>query len=154
MKIKIKIYMATYRTFEELDVWQKARAFASHVYAATKQGAFAREFDLKDQINRSSGSIMDNIAEGFKRGGSKEFIMFLSYAKGSAGEARSQIYRAFDREIINEEFFRALNHEALGISKSLSGFIAYLKRSPITGPKFHEPDIAYDSAEGPDNFDA
>lgn len=105
--------MATYRTFEELDIWQKARQFANNVYLQTVTGSFSKDYSLKDQINRSSGSIMDNIAEGFERGGTKEFVMFLSYSKGSAGETRSQLYRAHDRKHIDEPTFISLKSEAV-----------------------------------------
>lgn len=130
--------MATYRTFEELDIWQKARAFANEVHTHINQGLLSRDFGLRDQLNRSSGSIMDNIAEGFERGGTKEFIQFLSFSKGSAGEARSQIYRAFDRRYLDESSFSSLLNDALEISKGLSGFMTYLSKSSIKGSKFHE----------------
>ena len=83
--------MATAKTFEDLDVWQRARSFSRKVFQLMKDGSFAKDFSLKDQVNTSTGSIMDNIAEGFERGGNREFINFLSYSKGSAGESRSQL---------------------------------------------------------------
>lgn len=133
--------MATFKSFEELDVWQKARLFASVIYAHTTAGNFSKDFGLKDQINRSSGSIMDNIAEGFERGGTREFLMFLSYAKGSAGETRSQIYRAYDRGYLEESVFNSLKNESMSISKGLSGFMAYLRGTSIKGSRFHGPSI-------------
>ena len=132
--------MATMRRFEDLEVWQRARAFADKVYGLTCEGSFARDYSLKDQINRSAGSIMDNIAEGFDRGGNREFITFLSYSKGSAAESRSQLYRAFDRNHINENTFTELKDEALLISKMISGFMNYLQKSDLKGSKFHEPE--------------
>ena len=130
--------MATFKSFEELDIWRKARAFAQDLYLHTTQGSFSKDFALRDQVNKSTGSIMDNIAEGFERGGTKEFIMFLSYAKGSAGEARSQLYRAYDRQHLDESSFNLLRNEAWEISKGVSGFMAYLKKSSIKGTRFQD----------------
>jgi four helix bundle protein len=138
INLKEKRPMATFKRFEELDVWRRARTFADNVYAQTLQGSFAKDFSLRDQITRSSGSVMDNIAEGFERGGTKEFIVFLSYAKGSAGEARSQLCRAYDRKHLDEQSFNSLRDEALDISKSISGFMTYLRNSSIRGSRFHE----------------
>lgn len=138
--------MAKVNRFEELDVWRKARAFAKHIHETSSQGTFAKDYSLKDQINRSAGSIMDNIAEGFERGGNKEFIQFLFIAKGSAGEARSQLARCFDKVHINEEEFDLLNSKVLEISSQLSGFISYLKSSEMKGDKYvkeaNEPYLA------------
>ena len=136
--------MATKRSFEDLEVWQRARAFAVRVYDLTNEGSFAKDYSLKDQINRSAGSIMDNIAEGFDRGGNREFVTFLSYSKGSAAETRSQLYRAFDRKHIEENVLNELREEALLISKMISGFMSYLQKSDLKGSKFHEPDITFE----------
>ena len=95
--------MATIQTFEELEVWQKARAYAKDIYNLTTIKPFAHDFELRNQIRRSSGSIMDNIAEGFERGGRSEFINFLTIAKGSCGETKSQLFRALDRDYITNE---------------------------------------------------
>ena len=133
--------MATFKSFEELDVWQKARLFANVIYAQTTEGNFSKDFGLKDQINRSAGSIMDNIAEGFERGGTREFLMFLSYAKGSAGETRSQIYRAHDRGYLEESVFNFLKNESINISRGLAGFMAYLRGTSIKGSRFNAPSM-------------
>ena len=136
--------MATVKSFEELEVWKRARVFAQKIYDLTCEGTFAKDYSLKDQINRSAGSIMDNIAEGFDRGGNREFVNFLSYSKGSVGETRSQLYRAFDRMHINETTFNELKQESLELGKMIGGFMTYLQHSDLKGSKFHESDLAYE----------
>lgn len=128
--------MGTFSRFEDLEIWKKAILFSKEIFELTLTGSFEKDFSLKNQINTSSGSIADNIAEGFEREGNKEFINFLSIAKGSAGEARSQLYRAFDRGYIQEPKLKEMISKSLEISKSLSGFIKYLKESEIKGNKF------------------
>ena len=136
--------MATIRTFEELEVWKRARIMSKEIYQASGSGSFFKDFALKDQINRASGSIMDNIAEGFERGGRKEFIQFLSYAKGSCGEVKSQLYRALDREHINLELFQKLETEITEIGKMLGGLTNYLNNTTLQGTKYlKEPHTYY-----------
>jgi four helix bundle protein len=130
--------MATVQRFEDLDVWKKARAFSKEVFQLTQTGAFAKDFELKGQINRSTGSIMDNIAEGFERGGRAEFINFLTIAKGSCAESRSQLYRGFDRNYYNEEKLNQMLANAEEIGKMLGGFISYLNKSEVQGTKFKD----------------
>ncbi len=91
--------MATVTEFEDLEIWQLAREICQMVWELFETTTLGKDFELKNQMNRSSGSIMDNISEGFERNGRKEFILFLSYSKGSCGELRSQLYRAYDRNI-------------------------------------------------------
>lgn len=129
--------MAKIESFEDLKVWQNARALAKDIFSMTQTTAFSKDFSLSNQINRSSSSVMDNIAEGFERGGNKELIQFLFIAKGSAGEVRSQLYQALDRNYINEETHNSLKEKALELSKQLSGFINYLKRSELKGEKYN-----------------
>ncbi|MBX2893819.1 MAG: four helix bundle protein [Cyclobacteriaceae bacterium] len=128
--------MATIKSFEDLEVWQKARVLANDVWNQTLTNSFSKDFSLRDQINRSSGSVMDNIAEGFERGGNKEFIQFLSYSKGSCGEVRSQLYRAKDRNHITEGEFNTLTKQATEVGKQIGGFMNYLSLSEIKGSKF------------------
>ena len=136
--------MATIRSFEELEVWKKARMMSAEVFKTTMSESFFKDFALKDQINRASGSIMDNKAEGFERGGRKEFIQFLSYAKGSAGEVKSQLYRALDRQHINQETFQKFQDQISEIGKMLPGLISYLNKTTVEGTKhLKEPDSHY-----------
>ena len=95
--------MATVNNFEDLEIWQMAREICRKIHEYTQRENFRRDFSLVDQMKRSSGSIMDNIAEGFEREGTKEFIQYLYISKGSSGECRSQTYHALDRKYINEE---------------------------------------------------
>ena len=128
--------MATITSFEDIDIWQKARELSNEIYSKTMDGTFSKDYSLRDQINRSSGSVMDNIAEGFERGGNKEFIQFLSYSKGSCGEVRSQLYRAKDRNHITKDEFENLALKAKEVGKQIAGFMIYLSKSEIKGTKF------------------
>lgn len=128
--------MATINTFEELEIWQLSREICQDVWNAFENSSLGKDFELKNQMNRSSGSIMDNIAEGFERNGRREFINFLSYSKGSCGELRSQLYRAFDRRHISEEEFKFLKEKTITESKKKGSFIAYLVKSDNNGSKF------------------
>jgi len=134
----IKELMAAFKSFEEIEAWQNARVLVNKIYALTLEGSFSKDYKLRDQINGSSGSVMDNIAEGFERDGTREFIQFLSIAKGSAAETRSKIFRAYDRSHISEEVFRELTSEVLQISKQLSGLVNCLKKSGLRGTKYME----------------
>lgn len=100
------------------------------------EGRFGNDFKYIGQITGSIGSVMDNIAEGFERGGRNEFIQHLSYAKGSAGEYRSQLYRGLDAGYFSEERFDDLCAKIMRISKKIANFIEYLKSSEYAGTKF------------------
>lgn len=128
--------MPTVERFEDLLIWQMARELCKDIFRIINYEYFSKDFKLSGQIRGSSGSIMDNIAEGFERGGNKEFIYFLFIAKGSCGETRSQLYRAFDSEYIGEKEFEELKEKTIKLSKSISNFIQYLQSSPITGIKY------------------
>lgn len=129
--------MATISKFEDLDIWQIARELANEIFEAfTRSTEFAKDYKLKEQINGSSGSVMDNIAEGFERGGRNEFINFLTYSKGSAGEVKSQLYRALDRQYISNEQFESMYNKCDIIGKKTGSFIIYLNSSEHKGNKF------------------
>ncbi|WP_276379057.1 four helix bundle protein [Flavobacterium sp. H4147] len=121
--------MSKFRSFEEINSWQKSRIFNKKIYLATENSTFKKDFDFVRQIRRASLSISSNIAEGFERNTDKEFIYFLYVAKASAGEVRSQLYLAFDLEYIIKEEFEMLLNSVTEISKLLSGFIKYLESS-------------------------
>lgn len=125
-----------YNSFEDLPIWQKARELAKLVFEITLKEPFCKDFKFKDQIRGSSGSIMDNIAEGFERSGNKEFIQFLYIAKGSCGETRSQSYRAHDFKYIDQETLDKLLSTTVEISGEISNFIKYLKNSDLKGHKY------------------
>jgi four helix bundle protein len=128
--------MATIKKFEDLKVWQKARILCQHIFEIIEYPKFSKDYKLKDQINGSSGSVMDNIAEGFGRQGNNEFINFLTIANGSAMEVKSQLYRAFDRKYINQQKFDEFCQLIDEISKMIFGFIEYLGKSDFRGQKF------------------
>jgi len=125
-----------YQTFEDLPIWQKARKLAKFIFEITSKEPFCKDFKLRDQIKDASGSVMDNIAEGFERSGNKEFIQFLYIAKGSCGETRSQSYRAFDFKYINQDVLDELIRITKELSFEISNFIKYLKNSGMKGDKF------------------
>ena len=121
--------MGKFKSFEEINSWQKARQFNKRVYEITDNQNFKKDFDLVRQIRRASVSISSNIAEGFERNTDKEFIHFLYIAKASAGEVRSQLYLALDLNYIEIVEFEELFSSVSDISKLISGFIKYLNDS-------------------------
>jgi four helix bundle protein len=128
--------VANIKRFEDIEAWQKARQLADRIYAVTSDGAFEKDYGLKDQIRRASVSVMSNIAEGFGRGGNREFTQFLSMAKGSAAEVQEQLYVALDAGHINKEQFNELYGLANDTSGMIGGFIRYLSNSKYKGAKF------------------
>jgi four helix bundle protein len=129
--------MATITRFEDLEIWNEARRLAKEIHNISIETDLKNDFRFKDQIKASSGSIMDNIAEGFERNGNLEFRQFLSIAKGSAGETRSQLYRVLDYNYINEEKFERLKTDFENLSGKINNFISYLNKKDFKGTKFH-----------------
>src|SRR6476469_9158715 len=127
--------MATIKKFEHIEAWKVARDLCNKIGVAIDNGSFKKSYRLIGQIEGSSGSIMDNIAEGFERGTRREFIQFLGYSKGSCGELRSQLYRALDRKYISQEQFDEFSSMAIRISNMLQKFITYLLGSTIGGER-------------------
>jgi four helix bundle protein len=128
--------MATFKKFEDIEAWQRSRELTNRIYKTTGEGAFSKDFGLKDQIRRASVSIMSNIAEGFERSGTGEFAHFLATAKGSAGEVRSQLYVALDQGYVSASVFELLSDNVSQISKMISGLMSYLRSSGLKGTKF------------------
>jgi four helix bundle protein len=128
--------MATIKKFEDLEIWQEARILANDIFSIVKSANNTVEYSIRNQITRSSGSIMDNIAEGFERSGNKEFRQFLSIAKGSCGEVRSQLYRLLDQKFITKEEFELLEQKCSTLNKRIYSFMNYLNKTEISGIKF------------------
>mgnify|MGYP002779226215 CR=1 FL=1 len=118
--------MSVIKQFEDLKVWQDSRHFVKSIYLLSDKKSF-RDFSLRDQIRRSSLSVMSNIAEGFERISDSEHMQFLNYAKASAAEVRSQLYTTIDLNYIDQATFDTLYQEITSISRQLAGFMRYLK---------------------------
>ena len=128
--------MATIKRFEDLDIWQLARELCRDINLIITTTTLNKNFKLRDQIDASSGSVMDNIAEGFERDGKNEFRQFLSIAKGSCGETRSQLYRVFDRKYIDTELFEKTKEKTNVLSNKIGVFINYLNKTEYAGTKY------------------
>ena len=116
-----------FKRFEEMPVWQDSRKLTGVVYAWTRTGKFSKDFGLRDQMHRSAISIMSNIAEGYERASQKEFLNFISYAKGSVGELRCQMYIALDLSYITEKEFKEGHELCIQISAQLTRFAQYIR---------------------------
>ena len=128
--------MATIKRFEDLEIWQDERRLSKEIIIISKETDLKTDFRLRDQVKASSGSVMDNVAEGFERNGNIEFRQFLSIEKGSAGETRSQLYRIFDNYYINQEKLDFLVSEYEKLSGKINNFITYLNKNDFKGTKF------------------
>lgn len=122
--------------FEDLRIYQQARALGKQVYEITRKSDFRHDTRFVQQIRAAVGSIADNIAEGFERQGNKEFKQFLYIAKGSAGEVRSQLNRAFDVGFINEETYKQMYNDVRVLSAGILHFIQATNQSTYKGSKY------------------
>jgi four helix bundle protein len=129
--------MASIKKFEDLEAWKLSREISRLIYSVSSNGAFAKDFALTNQVRRAAISIVSNIAEGFERNGDREFIQFLTIAKGSCGEVRAQLYVAFDQGYIEEDLFLSVQQRVEETSRIISGLIKYLKQSEFKGSKFN-----------------
>ena len=125
--------MATIKRFEDPEIWKLALIQAEEFYKLMMGTNLKNDFSLKNQMNSSSGSVMDNIAEGFERSGNKEFKQFLIIAKGSNGEFRSQLFRCLSRNYLNKEHFDCLYQANLVIGNKIMTLISYLQKSVFMG---------------------
>jgi four helix bundle protein len=128
--------MATLTRIEDLQAWQKARELTGAIYECSRAGEFARDRALRDQIRRAAVSAMSNIAEGFERSGTTEFVQFLAIAKGSVGEIEAQLYVALDQGYITDETFSSLRSLAHSTKRLIAGLMNYLRRSGVRGLKY------------------
>ncbi len=128
--------MATFSTFEEIEAWQQARELTKLAYEASGRGTFGRDFALRDQIRRAAVSVMSNIAEGFGRGGAREFVQFLSVARGSTSEVGAQLYVALDQGYLSQDCFERLQTQVRRTGSVLSGLMRYLRTSTVRGSKY------------------
>ena len=123
------------KKFEELIFWQRARELTKLIYTYTQKGEFKKDFGLKEQIQRSSVSVMSNIAEGFGRGSNKEFVQFLFIAKGSLAEVQAQLYVAYDLGYISNEESQKAYGMTEEISLTINSFVKKIKDSGKQGLK-------------------
>ena len=128
--------MATFKNFEDIKAWIEAKSLTRQIYQMSLKQSFCKDYTLCNQIRGDSISIMSNIAEGFERDGSKEFVQFLSIAKGSVGEVRSQLYIALDQNYITKDQFNSLYELTIKVATKLSRLISYLKTTNIRGQKY------------------
>jgi four helix bundle protein len=128
--------VAKIERFEDIEAWKLAREATDLVYKASPADRFARDFTLVNQMRRASISILSNIAEGFERGGNKEFLQFLAMAKGSYGEVRAQLYVVLDQKYIDETTFQGISGVLQAASRTISGFMKYLQSADFRGSKF------------------
>ena len=128
--------MSRIEKFEDIEAWKLMRKLTKEIYSITQSGDFARDFGLRDQIRRAAVSVMSNIAEGYERNGNREFLQFLSQAKGSIGEIKAQLYVAMDVGLISNIDFERLFNDATKVGQLIGGLMKYLTESGFKGSKF------------------
>jgi four helix bundle protein len=138
--------VATVTCFQDLEACKQARELVRAVYEITKTGPLAKDFELRNQMRDAAISSMSNIAEGFDRGGTREFIQFLSIAKGSAGEVESDLYAAIDQQYISTEQFEKVRARCLSVKRLVGGFMQYLQHTSRKGVKFNRSLAAEEEA--------
>ncbi len=124
------------KSLEEIGIWNLARKICKLIFELTRQEPLCKDFELVNQIRRSSRSVMDNIAEGYGRGGNKEFLQFLAIAKGSCCEAQSQIYQLADCDYISTQKFEELIAEIRSVYAGIVNLMEYLRNSEYKGSKY------------------
>ena len=132
--------MSTIKRFEDLEIWQLAFAQTKDFDFLVESTSLAKDFGLRNQMNTSSGSVMDCIAEGFERSGNNEFKNLLVIAKGSNGEFRSQLYRCLNRKYITQEKFNELYAKNEILGKKIMSFILYLQKTGFKGQRHKTPE--------------
>ncbi|AQG79717.1 four helix bundle protein [Spirosoma montaniterrae] len=128
--------MPTVNQFEDLQAWQKARTLSKAIHQATRDKAFQDDYDLRRQIRRAGGSVMDNIAEGFGRGSRGDFVQFLGIARGSLTEVKSQLYRSLDNGCFDRLVFDELYTQASEVGRMIDGLLLYLNNSSNKGRRY------------------
>lgn len=130
--------MATIQRFEDLEIWQLSRKLYTKISVVAERLRKAKEFRFAEQMKSATGSIMDNIAEGFERNSRLEFLNSLSISKGESGELKSQLYRASDDKYLDEKEFSDLYEDTDKVSKKIASFMKYLNSTTIKGLKFKD----------------
>lgn len=131
-----EVRVSTFKRFEEIQAWQKARRLAHEVYEISRVGPFAKDYVLRDQMRKAAVSVMSDIAEGLGRAGNKEFGQFLSVAKGSISELESQLYIAFDQKYITQAQFEIIYKLADETGRRIAGLIPYLGHTKFKSTKY------------------
>jgi four helix bundle protein len=119
--------MAKIERFEDLDLWKEATSIGVAICKLTSSGKLMRDYSSKDRLRRAAISISNNIAEGFEYNNNRNFVRFLGFSKGSAGELRSQLFVLKEAEVVSPDDYENLKNKLVSISKNISGFIKYLR---------------------------